>query len=129
MDLHQRQQFDVLLETAAERYAARLEERHRGPQAAAEKLRDDPEGEGTWLSGFTEAFFADFLLDNPDGACFVLAALARRPMLPHRDLCEGLAETATVGDAAGLLARAVFAAVLRPKTLETLDRRAGYQSV
>lgn len=34
MDPHQRQQVDFLLQTATERFVARLEERHRGTDAA-----------------------------------------------------------------------------------------------
>ena len=49
-----------LLQTAAERLVARLEERHRGPEPALARLRQDP-GE---VAPFVEAVFADFLLDN-----------------------------------------------------------------
>ena len=43
MELYQQQQFGFFLETATERFVARLEERFRGPDKAIEMLREDPE--------------------------------------------------------------------------------------
>ena len=48
MDLHQRQQFDFLLQTATERFVARLEERFRDAEPALVKLRAEPDGDGVW---------------------------------------------------------------------------------
>jgi hypothetical protein len=62
MDLHERQQFDFLLQIAVERFVERVQQ--LGEQRAQ-------------VRPFTDAIFADFLLDNADGACFVLRALSR----------------------------------------------------
>jgi hypothetical protein len=79
MDPHQRQQFDLLLATAGERFVERIVQRCAGAENALARLRADPQGEGIWLDQFVAAIFQDFLLDTPAGACFVLQALHRRP--------------------------------------------------
>lgn len=119
MDLHQRQQFDFLLQTAAERLAARLEERHRGPDAALARLREAPAAES---GPFVEAIFADFLLDNVAGACFVLESLARRRpgSVAQADSVEALLLD---------LAKRLFGDLLVTKTEELLEQHSGYQSV
>jgi hypothetical protein len=122
MELHQRQQFDLLLSMAVDRFAERLEQRNEGAERARERLAADPEGEGVWLTEFTQAVLRDALLDNADGAAWVIAALAARPM-------PALTEFSTstkVGDAASLLAQRAFAALLRDRTDEELTRRASY---
>ncbi|MEO1087616.1 MAG: hypothetical protein AAFY88_25560, partial [Acidobacteriota bacterium] len=86
-----------------------------------EKLRADPNGEGVWLDEFTTHLFADFLLDNVAGACFVLQALARRRVTPPR--------AGTVEDTLLEMARQSFAALLAAKTEESLEQRAGYQAM
>ena len=122
MDLHERQQFDFLLQTAAERLVARLEERHRGPDAALARLRADAGGE---VGPFVDAVFTDFLLDNADGACFVLRALARRRLGAGRaEAVEGTVEGMLVATAKGL-----FADLLATKAEELLEQHSGYQSV
>lgn len=120
MDLHERQQFDFLLQTAAERLVARLEERHRGPEPALPRLREDP-GE---VAPFVDAVFADFLLDNADGACLVLRAVARQPAGPI-DTEPG----ATVEAVLVLTAKRLFAGLLTLKAEELLEQHSGYQSV
>ena len=122
MELHQRQQFDFLLHTAVERYAERLEQRLGGPGSALERLRADPNGENVWLDQFVGNLFADFLLDNVAGACFVLQALARRRLPATRD--EGTIEERLQG-----MARTAFAALLEAKTEEALEQRSSYQAV
>jgi len=77
VNAHERQQFDVLLQTAVDRYAERLIQRNDGPENARTRLLETPEAEGVWLSGFVDAVFQDSLLDNTAGACFVLEALER----------------------------------------------------
>ncbi|MCG8460721.1 MAG: hypothetical protein MI919_30935 [Holophagales bacterium] len=121
MDLHQRQQFDYLLITAVERYAERLEQRLGGPGPALERLRTDANGEGVWLDEMTGNLFADFLLDNPAGACFVLQALAQRRLPAPRG--------GKVEDMLLEMARAGFGALLAAKTEEALEQRASYQAV
>jgi hypothetical protein len=126
MDLHQRQQFDFLLLTAAERFVARLEERHRGAAAALAALTAAPEGEGVWRGEFVDAIFQDFLLDNADGAAFVLQSLRTRLLGPHRGAC---ADAGSVEDLLVALAKALFAELLLAKAVEALEQHAGYQAV
>ena len=126
MDLHQRQQFDVLLQTATERFVARLEERHRGAEAALVKLRAAPAAEGIWLDDFTAVIFQDFLLDNADGAAFVLRSLPKRPIEGHR---AAIRDADTVEAVLVALAKGLFGDLLLRKSLEALEQHAGYQSV
>jgi hypothetical protein len=121
MELYQQQQFGFFLETATERFVARLEERFRGPDQALEMLREDPETEGVWLRQFTDAVFDDFLLNNLEGACFVLQALAKRRV---SDLEDGTVEKTLI-----TMAKRLFADLLLQKTVETLEQHSGYQSV
>jgi hypothetical protein len=115
MDLHEKQQFDFLLNTAVERYIERLEQRNGGVEIALQRLRKDPEAEGIWLSRFTQAIFDDFLLNNAEGACFILKALAKRSASAVE---AGKVETTLLS-----LARHTFADLLRQKTEEALEQR------
>lgn len=123
MALYERQQFDFLLQTAVERFVERLEQRFRGPSPAREQLQLDPEGEGVWLSKFTAAVFEDFLLNNVDGACFVLRALPRQPV----ELTTSPPQTVEVHLVD--LAQRSFARLLRAKSLELLEQHAGYEPI
>ncbi len=80
MDLHERAQFDFLLNTAAERFVERLVQRTGGLEEGLAALRADRNGEGVWLDEFVRAVLRDFLLDNPAGSVFVLQACDRRPV-------------------------------------------------
>jgi hypothetical protein len=115
MDLHEKQQFDFLLNTAVERYVERLEQRNGGVEIALERLRRDAEGEGVWLRRFTQAIFDDFLLGNAGGACFVLQALAKRTV---PGVASGKVETTL-----DTLAKHAFADLLKQKTEEALEQR------
>jgi hypothetical protein len=119
VDLHERQQFDFLLATAVERFVERLEQRNEGAANALARLRNNPDHESVRVREFVVAVFADFLLDNPDGACFVLRALAKR-RLPAIPL------TGTVAEALQALAAAVFADLLSQKAEELLEHHAAY---
>ena len=121
MDLYQQQQFGFLLQTATERYVTRLEERFRGCEAALEKIKQDPEAEGVWLSQFTAAVFEDFLLENVAGACFVLQSVPRRKT---DALAAGTIEQTLIQ-----MAKSVFSELLLQKTIEALEQHSGYQSV
>jgi hypothetical protein len=101
VDLHLRQQFDVLLGQSGAALIERLVARCGGVGRAIDALRDDPEGDGC--------------LDNADGACFVLAALRTRD-LPSCTV-EGSIETALLE-----LAKVAYADLLRAKVLESLAR-------
>ncbi len=118
MDLHERQQFDFLLNTAVARYVERLEQRNGGAEIALERLRRDAEAEGIWLSRFTAAIFDDFLLNNVEGACFVLKALAQRTV-PAME--SGKVEATLL-----TMAHHVFAGLLRQKTEEALEQQSSY---
>jgi hypothetical protein len=121
MDLHERQQFDFLLHSAVERFVERLEQKNQGAENALHRLREDPNGKHVWLDTFTNAIFADFLLDNVAGACFVLSALERGIVrMPF---------TGKIGDVLIAMAKSAFANLLRQKTEETLEQRTGYQAV
>lgn len=121
MDLYQQQQFGFFLQTATERFVARLEERYRGADAALQRLKEDPRGQHARLTEFTTAVFDDFLLNNVAGACFVLQALANRNI-------DG-AEAGTVAAALIGMAKKLFAELLLQKAIEALEQHAGYQPV
>ncbi len=121
MDLHQKQQFGFLLETATDRYVARLEERFRGPEKALQTVKDDAEGDGVWLSQFTDAIFEDFLLNNIEGACFVLQALATRQATING--------SGRVQDVLLPAAKQLFSELLLQRTVESLEQHSGYQPV
>ena len=121
MDLYEKQQFGFFLQTATERYVARLEERFRGADGALKRIHNDTDGEGFGLTDFTDAVFEDFLLNNVEGACFVLQALANRT-----------AEATTGGTVEATLvemAKKLFADLLLQKTIESLEQHSGYQPV
>ena len=121
MDLHARQQFDFLLGTAVERFVETLEHRNEGSANALAKLESNSNAEGVWLTEFVNAIFQDFLLDNVEGSCFVLQAVANRS---HEAL-----ESGVVVDSLTSLAKQVFADLLLRKTKEALAQRSTYQSV
>lgn len=121
MDLHERQQFEQLLQVAVERYAERLEQRNEGAENALLRLRTEPQGEGISLDQFVEAIFQDFLLTTPDGAAFVLRALPKRRM--------AMQPAGTVEAMLSAMARSAFGELLRQKTEEELERRSSFQAV
>ncbi len=121
MDLYQQQQFGFFLQTATERYVARLEERFRGADGALATLNQNPNAEGVWLNEFTDAVFEDFLLDNVEGACFILQSLAKRKVAGVE---PGTVETTLIE-----MAKKLFAELLLQKTIESLEQHSGYQSV
>jgi hypothetical protein len=121
MDLHERQQFDLLLQLSVERYVERLEQRNEGAENALYRLRSAPHGEGVWLSQFVDAIFQDFLLNTPDGAAFVLRALSsRRTHAPKAGTVESMLKN---------MSENAFADLLRQKTEEELERRMSYQAI
>jgi hypothetical protein len=124
MDLYQRQQFDMLLQMATERFVAKLEERHRGIEQALAQLASDTKG--GWVAQFVEAVFEDFLLNSVDGACFMLRSLARRPVEPHRGQ---IAAAGTVEELTLVLAKSLFSELLLRKTVESLEQHIRYQPV
>ena len=118
MELYQRQQFDFLLMTAAERFVERIVQRCAGVKNALARLREDPQGEGIWLDEFVQALFQDFLLDNPGGACFVLQALAKRTVpAPSEGKIDAMLQQMAVR---------AFADLLASKVDEALEQQSGY---
>ena len=113
-----RQHFDLLLQESADNLADRAVHRCGGEAQALAQLRDDPEGEGVWLADFVGATFAEHLLDNPAGACFVLEALARR-LLPADD-------GGPVPEVLQRLARAAFGEVVAGQAAQVLQRRMAF---
>ena len=120
MDMHERQQFDLLLELAVARFVERLEQRNEGAESALARLRANPEGELIWIGQFVDALFQDFLLNSVDGAAFVLRALPRRQVMVP---AAGTVETVLL-----TMAMSVFSELLRQKTDEELERRIGFQA-
>ena len=118
MELYQRQQFDFLLMTAAERFVERIVQRNEGIENALQRLQTDPQGEGIWLDEYVKAVFQDFLLNNTAGACFILQALEKRMVqAPVEHTIELLLSE---------LAHRAFAALLREKVLEALEQASMY---
>jgi hypothetical protein len=113
MDLHERRLFEATLSIAIERFRDRVVQRNEGVENALRSLQTNPEGDGTWLAGFVDQFFADELLDNAAGAAYVLQALERRKIAE--------APGGTIGEVLQRLARSAFAELLRAKTIESLE--------
>jgi hypothetical protein len=117
VDVHERAQFDFLLNTAAERFAERVIQRTGGYEALA-ALRKAPQGDGVWLDEFVSAILRDFLLDNVAGYCFVLQACETRRL----DGMAGLSlEGASVTDALAVLALRAFSGVLAVKVDQGIE--------
>ncbi len=118
MELYQRQQFDLLVMMAVDRFVERIVQRCAGAEAALARLRSEPQGEGIWLDQFVAAMFQDVLLDNPAGACFVLQAVAGRtlPALP----------AGKIEDTLQIMARRAFADILVMRSEEVLERMISY---
>lgn len=119
MDLHLRQQFDLLLQMATERLTERAVQRCEGAENALARLQSDPDGEGVWLGDFVDAFFDDALLDNPAGACFVLRALEKRP-------APTITPGGSVGDVLRALAKQSFRDLLARKAEDALAQQTVY---
>ncbi len=118
MDLHAQQQFELLLAQSGEQFIERIVQRCAGQENALRLLRADRNSEGVWLDEFVDAVFADWCLDNAEGAAFVLTALQRRPL--------ALEASGTVGELLQAAARSAFAELLHHKVLESMSRASVY---
>lgn len=118
MELHERQQFDLLLAQAGESFIERIVQRCAGQENAVRALEQDPNSEGVWLDDFVDAVFADWCLDNAEGAMFVLGALQRRHLSFE---AEG-----PVGEVLVRAAKAVFGDLLYSKVRESMARASVY---
>lgn len=118
MDTYLRQQFDVLLQSAAQNFVERIVQRCAGQDNALRRLRTDPQGEGIWLDSYVDAVFADSCLDDAAGAAFVLQALQKRQVTVD--------DSGSVADVLVRLAKATFADLLAAKTVEAMERAERY---
>jgi hypothetical protein len=114
MDAHLRQQFDVLLAQSGESFIERITQRCAGQDNALQALEADRNADGVWLDEFVDAVFADWCLDNAEGATFVLCALQRRPL--------SIAAEGSVADVLVRAAKTAFADLLHGKVLESMAR-------
>lgn len=118
MDLHQQQQFDVFLAQSGEAFIERIVQRCAGQDSALRALQDDRNAEGVWLDDFVDAVFADWCLDNAEGAAFVLCALQRRSL--------AIDASGTVADVLVRAAKSAYADLLYAKVLESMSRASVY---
>lgn len=118
MDLHQRQQFDLLLAQAGESFIERIVQRCGGQDHALRALEADRNADGVWLDEFVGALFADWCLDNAEGAAFVLCALQRRRLT--------IDAAGSVADVLVAAATSAFADLLHGKVLESMRRASVY---
>lgn len=122
MDLYKRQQFEFLLQTAVERLSERLEQRYRGTEDALHHLQS--KDAQPIVNAFVDAIFQDFLLDNIEGACFLLQSVPQRKLvMPLPDPSQ------TVQSALIAMAKQQFQTLLYSKAIEALEQRIGYQPV
>ena len=118
MELYQRQQFDFLLMTAADRFVERIVQRNEGVENAIARLQQNPQGDGIWLDEFVAAIFQDFLLDNSAGATFILQALEKQSTPPP--------SPGTIEQMLKSMAQRAFADLLQKKVLEALEQASMY---
>lgn len=116
MENYLRQQFDHTFSIIAESFVERCVQRSGGSANAIAGLKNNPEGEGIWLSQYVDAAFQDWLWDNPAGAAFVLENLSRR----NWPSVESSGDVATVLIAS---AKAAFAELLCAKVIEAIERQ------
>lgn len=129
---YERQQFEFLLQTGVERFVERSEQRFRGAARALEQWKQDPELLSTWLSGFCDAIFEDFLLNNVDGACFVLRALSKQKVDQEgeQNTPQSVATQERSVEAHLIeLAKSLFCRLLFNKTLESLELHSSFQAM
>ncbi len=119
MDDFRRVHIDNLVHEACDLLCETAIHRCDGPTRALAILRTNPNAEGVWLDRFVEMFFREHALDNTAGACAVLEALERRPMPTAEPETPD-----TVGHALRAASARAFAALVRAKAEEALERAA-----
>lgn len=119
MELYLRQQFELLLQEATGNFTERIVHRCGGEEVALERLKNDPESEGVWVSEFVNNFFDEHLLTGTGGACFVLEALEKRSLPAD--------EGGAVSEVLPRLARAAFADVLTSQSAQLIQRQLVYK--
>jgi hypothetical protein len=118
VDLHQQQQFDLLLAQSGEAFIERIVQRCAGQDNALGALQQDRNADGVWLDDFVDAVFADWCLDNAEGAAFVLCALQRRSLT--------IDAAGTVADVLVRAAKSAYADLLYAKVIESMSRASVY---
>ena len=118
MDVHQQQQFELLLGQSGESFIERIVQRCAGQENALRLLKEDRNSEGVWLDDFVDALFADWCLDNAEGATFILCALQRRPI--------EIDASGTVADVLLRAAKSAYADLLHSKVLESMSLASVY---
>jgi hypothetical protein len=118
VDLHQQQQFELLLAQSGEAFIERIVQRCAGQANALAALQADRNAEGVWLDDFVDAVFADWCIDNADGAAFVLCAMQ------HRSL--SIDAGGTIGEVLVAAAKSAYADLLYAKVLESMSRASVY---
>ena len=115
---YEKQYFNTILQIATERFVERVIQRCEGAKNALELLHTDPYGNGVWLEKFIDAFFEEFLFDNPEGSCFILQALAKR----RYNLQPILQQELTVEEIVEKMAKDVFGQLLEQKAEVVLEQ-------
>ena len=129
MLLFEQQQFEFLLQTAVERFVQRSEQRFRGAEGALRQWKLEPQQLSAWLVGFCDAVFEDFLLNNIDGACFVLRAMSEHSLRDEDDaLVDELPHPTSVKAHLIALAKRLFCRLLYRKSIEALELHTNYQA-
>ncbi len=118
MDVHQQQQFELLLAQSGDAFIERIVQRCAGQGNALAALQSDRNADGVWLDDFVDAVFADWCLDNAEGATFVLCAMRCRPL--------SIEVSGTVGEVLVAAAKAAYADLLHAKVLESMSRASVY---
>lgn len=122
MQDYEKQYFNTILQIATERFVERVVQRAEGGKEALVLLRTDPHGNRVWLDKFVDAFFEEFLFDNPEGACFILQALSKRRYNLQRISKEQL----TIEEIVIQMAKEVFEELLKQKVEEVLEQNLAF---
>lgn len=119
MELHLRQQFELMLSEATGNFVERIVHRCGGEESALQRLQQDPNADGVWIDEFVTAFFEEHLLTTVGGSCFVLEALERRSVPPD--------DGGAIAEVLPRLARAAFADVLAGQAAQLIQRTLVYR--
>ncbi len=111
--------FEVFMFGAQERFIDRALTHFEGQDNALSAFADPEIGKSKLVVDFVDALFCDFSFDNIGGACFVLQALANRPV--EINCIKG-----TIGDVLLQLAKSTFTELLIKRCFEGLELIASY---
>ena len=118
---HERVHIDSLVHEAAELLCETAAQRLAGASNALSALREDPNSQGIWLERFVGLFLEERSLINTPGSCVILGALGARP--------TPVFETGTIDETLRSMAVGAFAALVRSKTEEALERAASLEGM